>query len=238
MARLDTICSMNMGQSPESSSYNDKGDGLPFFQGNADFGTVHPKVRVWCNTPTKIAHAGDIKMPYLRVANVFFNRLELNDVQKIGLQESEVEKTLLLKNDLLFVEGNGSPEQIGRVALWDGSIEPMSHQNHIIKARFISDSMIPGFAMYYFMLPIGRAQILESAVSTSGLYTLSVGKISNFTLPMPPRSEQESFMAIAAQVDKSKVAVQKALDEAQTLFDSLMQLEYVRLKAISKRKAP
>ena len=146
-----------------------------------------------------------IKMPYLRVANVFFNRLELNDVQKIGLQESEVEKTLLLKNDLLFVEGNGSPEQIGRVALWDGSIEPMSHQNHIIKARFISDSMIPGFAMYYFMLPIGRAQILESAVSTSGLYTLSVGKISNFTLPMPPRSEQESFMAIAAQVDKSKV---------------------------------
>ena len=60
MARLDKICSLNMGQSPDSSSYNEIGAGLPFFQGNADFGELHPKVRVWCNTPTKIAHPGDI----------------------------------------------------------------------------------------------------------------------------------------------------------------------------------
>lgn len=60
MARLNEICSLNMGQSPDSSSYNENGDGLPFFQGNTDFGALHPKVRVWCNAPTKIAHPGDI----------------------------------------------------------------------------------------------------------------------------------------------------------------------------------
>ena len=60
MARLDQICSLNMGQSPDSSSYNENGEGIPFFQGNADFGKVHPKIRVWCNAPTKIAHRGDI----------------------------------------------------------------------------------------------------------------------------------------------------------------------------------
>lgn len=60
MARLDEICSLNMGQSPDSSSYNEIGDGLPFFQGNADFGVLHPNVRIWCNAPTKIAHPGDI----------------------------------------------------------------------------------------------------------------------------------------------------------------------------------
>lgn len=60
MARLDKICSLNMGQSPDSSSYNENGYGLPFFQGNADFGVLHPKVRIWCNAPTKIAHSGDI----------------------------------------------------------------------------------------------------------------------------------------------------------------------------------
>jgi len=49
-----------MGQSPDSSSYNETGDGLPFFQGNADFGLIHPTVRVWCDAPTKIAHPGDI----------------------------------------------------------------------------------------------------------------------------------------------------------------------------------
>ena len=60
MARLNEVCSLNMGQSPDSSSYNENGDGLPFFQGNADFGALHPKVRIWCNAPTKIAHSGDI----------------------------------------------------------------------------------------------------------------------------------------------------------------------------------
>ena len=60
MARLDELCNLNMGQSPDSASYNDIGDGLPFFQGNADFGALHPTVRVWCNAPTKIAHVGDI----------------------------------------------------------------------------------------------------------------------------------------------------------------------------------
>ena len=60
MARLDSICKLNMGQSPDSASYNEDGRGVPFFQGNADFGAIHPSVRVWCDAPTKIAHAGDI----------------------------------------------------------------------------------------------------------------------------------------------------------------------------------
>lgn len=60
MARLDSICTMNMGQSPDSTSYNETGEGIPFFQGNVDFGEKNPQVRVWCSAPTKIAHDGDI----------------------------------------------------------------------------------------------------------------------------------------------------------------------------------
>lgn len=60
MARLDELCTLNMGQSPDSISYNEVGDGLPFFQGNADFGELYPEIRVWCNAPTKIAYPGDI----------------------------------------------------------------------------------------------------------------------------------------------------------------------------------
>ena len=58
--QLAQVCKINMGQSPESSTYNDNGDGLPFFQGNADFGEMHPVTRIWCNSPTKVAQAGDI----------------------------------------------------------------------------------------------------------------------------------------------------------------------------------
>ena len=57
---LKDICNITMGQSPESSSYNEAGDGVPFFQGNADFGEIYPCVRVWSNKPKKMASANDI----------------------------------------------------------------------------------------------------------------------------------------------------------------------------------
>ncbi len=47
--------------------------------------------------------------------------------------------------------------------------------------------------------------------------------IKNYPILYPPIELQEQFAAFVEQTDKSKVAVQKALDEAQLLFDSLMQ---------------
>ena len=50
---------LTMGQSPPGSTYNDDGEGLPFFQGNADFGTRYPEKRRYCTEPTRIAHPDD-----------------------------------------------------------------------------------------------------------------------------------------------------------------------------------
>lgn len=58
--QLREIAEIIMGQSPESSSYNTQQDGLPFFQGNADFGELYPTERVWCSNPIKIAEKNDI----------------------------------------------------------------------------------------------------------------------------------------------------------------------------------
>ena len=57
---LVEMAQITMGQSPESSSYNGDQIGLPFFQGNADFGELYPEVRVWCAEPKKIAKPNDI----------------------------------------------------------------------------------------------------------------------------------------------------------------------------------
>ena len=57
---LKDVCAINMGQSPDSNSYNDTGDGVPFFQGNADFGERYPVTRKWCSSPTKMAAPEDI----------------------------------------------------------------------------------------------------------------------------------------------------------------------------------
>lgn len=57
---LSDVCQINMGQSPVSSSYNQSEMGIPFYQGNADFGRLHPKTRFWCSKPKKIAQRDDI----------------------------------------------------------------------------------------------------------------------------------------------------------------------------------
>lgn len=57
---LKEVCSIKMGQSPASDSYNDNGKGVPFFQGNADFGERYPVARKWCSAPLKMAEPEDI----------------------------------------------------------------------------------------------------------------------------------------------------------------------------------
>lgn len=58
--KLKDCCQIIAGQSPESKYYNTNGEGLPFFQGKADFGALNPKVRMYCSQPTKIAEKDDI----------------------------------------------------------------------------------------------------------------------------------------------------------------------------------
>ena len=57
---LKYIATITMGQSPDSSSYNEEKNGIPFYQGNADFGELYPTARVWCSKPKKIAKENDI----------------------------------------------------------------------------------------------------------------------------------------------------------------------------------
>lgn len=54
------ISTIIMGQSPSSNTYNDTQEGLPFFQGKADFGDFSPTPRVWCSKPLKISQKDDI----------------------------------------------------------------------------------------------------------------------------------------------------------------------------------
>ncbi len=57
---FEDTCEVIMGQSPPSSTYNQDGIGLPFFQGKAEFGDLYPTPVKWCSKPNKIAEADDI----------------------------------------------------------------------------------------------------------------------------------------------------------------------------------
>jgi type I restriction enzyme, S subunit len=126
---------------------------------------------------------------YLGVGNVYRNRLDLATVKKFELAEGELDRFRLEPNDLLIVEGNGSQTEIGRCAVWQGEIQNCVHQNHIIRCRPISAAIVP-FVQMYLNSSKGVAEMQRRAVTSSGLYSLSVGKIRTIAFPLPPMEEQ------------------------------------------------
>ncbi|QOR84630.1 restriction endonuclease subunit S [Geobacillus stearothermophilus] len=60
--KVAEVCEIIMGQSPSSDTYNDRKEGLPFFQGKADFGKLHPTPKTYCSAPLKVANENDILM--------------------------------------------------------------------------------------------------------------------------------------------------------------------------------
>lgn len=133
------------------------------------------------------------KFPFLRVANVYRAQLILDEIHEIELFEGEIERYKLETGDLLIVEGNGSLTEIGRCAIWDGSIPNAVHQNHLIRARPIQ--VLSQYLETWLNSSDGINYMAKLAVTTSGLYSLSVGKIAQIPVPLPPLNEQ-TFITI------------------------------------------
>lgn len=151
------------------------------------------------------------KLPFLRVANVYANALLLDEIKTIGVEPGEIERARLRTGDLLVVEGNGSADQIGRVALWDGSIAPMLHQNHLIKVR-CEPRQLSRWVLAWLLSPAGRAAIELVASSTSGLHTLSISKVGRLIVPLPPLGEQtRSLDDLDAKLSVVNAAVDSVL---------------------------
>lgn len=151
--------------------------------------------------------------PFLRVANVGRRSLDLADIHRIRLDEGEVATAILQAGDLLVVEGNGSPDHIGRAALWSGEIPNTTHQNHLIRVR-ATEALMPEYLELVWNAPSTSAQIRQVASTTSGLYTLSTKKVASITVPVPSlelqkglvqRAQQELGLAERAAVDARRV---------------------------------
>ena len=131
--------------------------------------------------------------PFLRVANVTARGLELDDVHQIELFDGELDRLKLQLGDLLVVEGNGSASQIGRAALWDGSITNCVHQNHLIRVRPMN-GLLPEYLAAVWNSPENRARLSLLASSSSGLYTLSVSKLKQLSVPVPSIARQRELV--------------------------------------------
>ena len=76
---------------------------------------------------SKKNRAGDNQRPFLRTKNVFWNQLDLNELDQMNFTEVEESRLEIKPGDLLLCEGG----DIGRAAMWRGEIKRCYHQNHL-----------------------------------------------------------------------------------------------------------
>ncbi|MBS0476418.1 MAG: restriction endonuclease subunit S [Proteobacteria bacterium] len=168
------------------------------------------------------------KFPFLRVANVARGRLVLNEVHHIELFDGELERFALKKGDVLVVEGNGSLTEIGRCAVWDGSIPNAVHQNHLIRVRPIG--VQSDYLETWLNSPGGIERMTALAGTTSGLYTLSVGKIAKIPVPLPPLAEQQEIIrclqTMLQAVCEQEAAIGKALAQSTAQRQNILRAAF------------
>ena len=162
--------------------------------------------------PEDVSDEGTI---VLRSSNIQNATLDFADTVRVSCKIGD--KKYVQDNDILMCSRNGSARLVGKVALIKDIEEPMSFGAFMM---IIRSDYYP-YLMTYFQMPAFRAQITTGATTTINQIT---GRMLDIVkLPVPDMDVINEFADFVNQVDKSKVAVQKALDETQILFDSLMQ---------------
>lgn len=163
---------------------------------------------------------------FLRSQNVWRNRIQLDDVAFIDAETHEsMKKSSLHHNDILITKTgriNTENSSLGRAALFKGADNSANINGHVYLVR-LDGSIVPEFVVTILTGEAYRKYIRKVCVGGIDKRQINVDQVEDFPIIIPPYEQQKMFAAFAAQVDKSKVAVQAALDKAQLLFDSLMQ---------------
>ena len=158
-------------------------------------------------------------IPFIFVSNLVGNVVTYN-AEKFISEDTYAElykRTPIEIGDLLLstVGSYGHPAVVteDRKFLFQRHIAYLKPRHNMVNSFYLHSALLA---------PDGQRQI-EEKVKGIAQKTLNLSEIKKIVVPLPTIEEQNQFEKFVNQTDKSKVAVQKSLDEAQLLFDSLMQ---------------
>ena len=158
---------------------------------------------------------GPSMTPYLRSANVGYDRLRLDDVLSMDFNERERERYALREGDVLVSEGSAGADAVGMPAAWHDEIEgPVCFQNTLLRYRTIEGVTTPGFVRHWCLWAYESGTFRN--VAPPGVNILHVGDKRAKAMPvrLPTIDEQE---AIVAGLDPLSTAVVSLRDEAERL---------------------
>lgn len=163
---------------------------------------------------------------FFRSQNVWKDRLEMDDIAYIDAEtHASMKRSSLKHGDILMTKTgriNTENSSLGRAALYMGEDDMANVNGHVYFIR-LKPEINNKFVLRILVSPEYRDLIRSVCVGGIDKRQLNKEHIEDFPIICPPTAMVDRFIDFVEQVDKSKVAVQKALDEALLLFDKLMQ---------------
>ena len=165
-----------------------------------------------------------IELPCLGVGD-FKDRSVINDVSEMGrinLDDEPAEGFFLKDSDIVFVRSNGNKELVGRCLAVYPHGEKAVFSGFCIRLRVESDKVRIPYLIWALKQPSMRQQMFGRGANVQNLNQKLMAKVD---VPIPPLVEQDRFLALVSIVDKSKFAVQKALDELNATTKKILNQE-------------
>ncbi|MDE0368567.1 MAG: hypothetical protein OXI84_00330 [bacterium] len=136
-----------------------------------------------------------VTLPYLRVANVQHDRLDLSEVKSVTVDTTTARRTALRHGDVLMTEG-GDIDKLGRGTVWRGEIDPCLHQNHVFAVRVRTKNLLPEFLALLTRTSYARQYFERTGVRSTNLASTSSSKVADFRIPLPSRSTQSHLVSV------------------------------------------
>jgi type I restriction enzyme, S subunit len=137
-------------------------------------------------------HSGPNMKPYLRVANVHEDRIDLADVKEMDFPTHQRPRYELRAGDILLNEGNGSPELVGSPAMYRGELSGVCFTNSLI--RFRPFDFVDGeYALLVFLRHLRFGRFQTSAQITT-IAHLAAGRFKKIEFPVPPLGVQRDII--------------------------------------------
>ena len=161
------------------------------------------------------------KYPYLRMNNITYGgELDLTDTKRIDIPDNELDKCTVRRGDVLFNRTN-SKELVGKTCVYNRD-EMMVLAGFVIRVR-VTERILPEFLSAFLNTDFSKRMLLGMCKAAIGQANINAQEMQDIGIYLPPTELQRQFVQFKEQTDKSKAAIQKSLNEAQLLFDSLMQ---------------
>ncbi|MBN2296869.1 MAG: restriction endonuclease subunit S [Pirellulales bacterium] len=156
-------------------------------------------------------HQGPHMRPYLRVANVFEDRIDTSDVMEMNFTPVEYETYRLDYGDILLNEGQ-SKELVGRPAIYRNEVPGSCFTNTLV--RFKARSGIdPEYALAVFLTYLKNGRFQKIASITVNIAHLGAGRFAEVEFPVPPIDEQKQIV-IELQERQTMISAIEALLDA------------------------